>query len=157
MGGTTDPIDAAGNVVESVFQTLELAGGRPYNDVKKWHFDAAGRVAKWQQTGPWGSHTNYEVTTHDGDGRPVKTNEVTLANGIITWYYIYSSVTGKKITDMAVGDHAATNVYLGASCGATARRRTTVASRKPAPSFRTRKSRRSRHEPSGDQWGQKAS
>ncbi|MBK8464969.1 MAG: hypothetical protein IPL32_03990 [Chloracidobacterium sp.] len=109
-GQSTDTYDAAGNVVRS-YQPA-VSGGRPYLDTKNWNFDAAGRLAYWDQNGPWENDTHYEYHTYDGDGRAVK--KVESEN--VPWYYIHSSVTGQKITDVLVdGSDGLSRVYMGST------------------------------------------
>jgi hypothetical protein len=93
-GGSNDINDAAGNVVHS-----DTA-----SDIKNWNFDAVGRVAHWDEHGPWSSYpaTHEKDFTYDGDGRAVKTQTLD-SRGVATRYYFYSTVTGQNITDMVGG------------------------------------------------------
>src|ERR1043166_5588519 len=120
---TNDTYDAAGNVVQSIFTHRTcLSSCRDNDGTKKWNFDAAGRVAHWEETGPWDHtlpedhRTHREDSTYDGDGRLVK-KYVFDENPEETWYYLYSSVTGQKITDLQLGDGSGFDstdyVYMG--------------------------------------------
>ena len=113
--GTSDTYDLAGNVTVSTNSGV---------DVKNWQFDAAGRSVHWDEFGPWGSFQKKGgETEYDGDGRPVKRVELTdtYTNpegwsgwSALNWYYIYSSVTGQKITDVVYdGSYSKTHVYMG--------------------------------------------
>ncbi len=138
--GADDTHDNAGNVVESHFQpSTGLQGtGRSYDDWKWWTFDAAGRTAQFRQfTGdPPGTPTAKDVkvdTTFDGDGRPVKEQKFDRecddaefpGECTVGWfdfgavYYLYSSVTGQKITETVDGENGIQHVYLGSTKIAT--------------------------------------
>ncbi len=109
-GGSTDTYDTAGNVVHSTSPAVQ--GGQPYFDIKNWNFDASGRLAHWDQNGPWGPNTKHEDLTYDGDGRAAK--KVDSQN--VPWYYIFSTVTGQKITDVVVGGgDGGHRVYMGST------------------------------------------
>ncbi len=109
-GGSTDTYDTAGNVVYSTSPAVQ--GGQPYTDIKNWNFDAAGRLAHWDENGPWGANTKHEDLTYDGDGRAVK--KIDSQN--VPWHYIFSTVTGQKITDVVVGgSDGGYRVYMGST------------------------------------------
>lgn len=109
-GGSSDSYDAAGNVVHSFATGSATSGARPYDDTKNWRFDAAGRIAHWDEYGPWNNATHHEDFTYNGDGRATK--KIDTQN--VPWYYIYSSVTGQKITDVVVGGgDGGSRVYMG--------------------------------------------
>jgi hypothetical protein len=108
---SSDTYDEAGNVIAS--QTTgggEAPGGGWYDSYKDWKFDASGRMNRWEESGPWGgpqgTHRGGQ-STFDGDGRPAKYAELERPNNgswaSINFYYLYSSVTGQKITDIAPG------------------------------------------------------
>ncbi|MBP9664332.1 MAG: hypothetical protein KBD94_06885 [Pyrinomonadaceae bacterium] len=95
------------------------------------HFDAAGRTAQFRQfTGVSHAQDAKDVkvdTTYDGDGRPVKEQKFDRecddaefpGECTVGWfdfgavYYLYSSVTGQKITDMGNGLNGGQHVYMG--------------------------------------------
>jgi hypothetical protein len=107
--------DNAGNVVST----------NPTNDHTDWTLDALGRSRRWEETGPWGSTTQKGgETTYDGDGRPAKV--ANLSRSYVggqwetwsseNWYYIYSSVTGQKVTDVVLdGSWGNTHINMGSS------------------------------------------
>ena len=86
----------------------------------------AGRQSRWEEYGPFGNtlRTGGE-TTFDGDGRSVKQAKLSqLFSGGAwgNWFahtidrYIYSSVTGQKVTSLdSYGAHYRTHVYLGSA------------------------------------------
>ena len=64
-----DTYDEAGNVIaSSTSGGGESLGGGWYNDNKGWDYDASGRMAKWLESGPWGTETiRGGQSTFDGD------------------------------------------------------------------------------------------
>ena len=79
-------------------------------------------MAYSEQTGPpWNTLptdplTHTDEITYDGDGRAVKIRSVNDIDRYDSpWYYIYSSVTGQKITDIINDYRVATHVYMGGS------------------------------------------
>ena len=109
--------DAAGNV------THNTAG---YLDERTWKFDATGQTTEWLETSQYNGTVRWdqgEILTADGDGRTVKRLERrrVYASPETGWYeepeyYIYSSVTGQKITELnATGGLKKTNVYMGST------------------------------------------
>ncbi|CAN5407752.1 hypothetical protein BH10ACI3_BH10ACI3_12080 [soil metagenome] len=121
--------DAAGNVVasSSTGASLLVGGSAWQTDTKLWNYDAAGRMQRWEEDGPWGAYEKRGgETAYDGDGRAVK--RVDLQKRLISsawqdsdpfnWYYLYSSVTGQKITDLIGWDGSESignRVYMGDS------------------------------------------
>ena len=115
-GGNADYYDAAGNVVES-------NQSNPSDSID-WKFDVAGRQSRWEEFGPYGNTVRKGgENTFDGDGRPVKIANLTKASIGGVWgswnsvaeFYIYSSVTGQKVTSVdSYGAHYRTHVHLGA-------------------------------------------
>ncbi|MFN0277496.1 MAG: hypothetical protein ACKVRN_02725 [Pyrinomonadaceae bacterium] len=104
--------DAVGNEVTVVSPMSTSQYGVPYTSVMNWNFDAAGRLAHWDEDGPW-ANTHTADISFDGDGRAVKKRSIDN-EGLINWYYIYSSVTGQKITSMLdEGAYDGTSVYMG--------------------------------------------
>ena len=112
---SVDGFDAAGNVIQSIAYS-------PTNN-QHWKFDAAGRMTEWDETAAYiGSLKDIGgISTFDGDGQTSKLlNRVRdRHNGNMTWYeepeyFIYSSVTGQKITNLtSTGQKLHTYVYLG--------------------------------------------
>jgi hypothetical protein len=114
-GGATNIYDVAGNVTSSV-QSSPV-------DNFHWNFDVAGRQTRWQEFGPYGANQfRGERLTFDGDNRPSKRSGLTMTRIGGVWgdwvetnsYALYSSVTGKKITELLPdGGHYRTHVYYG--------------------------------------------
>jgi YD repeat-containing protein len=116
LGGSSDTYDASGNVVQAYTPGLDLT---------LWKFDASGRTWRWEEDGAWGDFTmKGGETVFDGDGRAAKQIALTRSLSGGTWeewnptpsYYIYSSVTGQKITDLDnTGASTQYHVYMGSS------------------------------------------
>jgi hypothetical protein len=111
-GGTSDTYDLAGSVIAS-----SRSG-----DAKTFYIDASGKTVRWEEIGPWGNNvTRAEDNAHDADGRMVKRYElerVGTGNWVTLnkWHYLYSTVTGQKITEIAGdGYDAGMHVYMGAA------------------------------------------
>jgi hypothetical protein len=95
-----------------------------YLDNRSWKFDPAGRMTEWMETSTYLGSTRWdqgETLTFDGEGRTAKRLKRSRqwASPPSGWYeepeyYIYSSVTGQKITELnPTGQKKKTSVYMG--------------------------------------------
>ncbi len=119
---SVDSFDVAGNITQN-----QIFSGTS-TDIRKWKFDAAGRMMDWEETlpeaGVYLRDTGAELV-YDGDGRTAKRiNRVRVRGGNIPnpdfviepEYTLFSSVTGQKITTLnQTGGKYQNFVYMGSS------------------------------------------